>query len=839
MRPLSFVPALAALLLAALAQASEAPAPVSVAVASSTPFSFVTRYLETVHHFKPARFHDFLHTLTAYQVRPKATFSNSAFKAPGPGLDGKPRQSRYANHNPIFTRLALANESYYALEATLFRSLIFKPRGEMAAVRFAVVGNVVEPILEEMHQVWQEREAELVASGATKPKKECETWMDVGGKKVCGFDEFWQVVGPKQLIERGVISIEGPSPALHTFDRLLPLARDESLPLVVLYAAPTDEKFPAMFEALYALAAPKAGKPRLQFAIRFKPDTKFSIESYRSGFAVEATIESGFEVPKVDDVADFSARAIGYVQNAADKLEALGKVAASLPVVASDVASTAPVSVKAATTLPEQIMLNDIPVDPSALSHAELVSLLARDRQLFADFAVASSLIEYEVAREIVVGSNLTLEEPRKSASSLAIPTVEKPLKFVNLAHAFRDLHPRFTRAAYLEGVAEEQAEPGVDAPAKATFHVVADLNSAHGRKLVENALRFTDKTGEVRVTFVHNPTPTASAEADRFALSTLLVKLVMGGQLAEVYPSELLEFLELNASADSPPKRSLDDQWTEENPLTPFVNNGASAEDEHDAKTFWQTAATFVERIGVQPGASAVLLNGRLIDLDSHDFAVGSFHALHQYELKRRIRPVVAAVLPVMPNKLIDSRKIQADVFAVATSVIATSGTKRSGLTAEQVKGLTTFDVRDTKDNVYLLTAVIDPLGPTARTLVPVLQALTEFPLFNARIYLLPSALSKVDLTTVSGVSYPFVPQFDANQDEEKYAVSLGHGLPAGTVLDVHVKLLSTEGELAGPGGQGGETVTVEKVPKEVVFAKVGGAVKVEKATEHVRDEL
>lgn len=57
------------------------------------------------------------------------------------------------------------------------------------------------------------------------------------------------------------------------FDVLLPAKRDTALPFVVLYATPVDEEFPALYDLLSALAQPKFGRSRIQFAVRWKPDT--------------------------------------------------------------------------------------------------------------------------------------------------------------------------------------------------------------------------------------------------------------------------------------------------------------------------------------------------------------------------------------------------------------------------------------------------------------------------------------------------------------------------------------------------------------------------------------
>ncbi|GAA5974262.1 hypothetical protein JCM11641_003363 [Rhodosporidiobolus odoratus] len=852
MRPSGVLPLLSTLLFVLCVCATQPDGAVDVSVAVPSSYGLATRFLETVHHQKPSVFYEYTKLLTDYRFRPKTTWSNPLFKPKSKGLDGKARPGPYANHNPIFTRHALANESFNALESTLFRSQLFRGRAEINLVRLALAGGVADSALDAMHRVWVEREAELEASGAAKPKRDCESWIDVAERKVCAFDEFWKAVGAEQVIKRGRMSIPGETPKTYPFDRFLPLIRNESLPFVVLYAASSDEAFPRLFEALHALAQPKAGKPRLQFALRWKPDTQAGPEYYAPEFSAEVTIQSGIELSEVADVADFSSRAIAYIQQSQaprEKLAALAKVSSSLPLVAAQIAMTSPVAATIAPTgIAEQVTINGIPLDLSDLSSRNLVALLDRERQVLSDIASASSNFYEENAKDIVLNANVSFEVPRDSAVSLAVPTEDKPLKFVNLARAFKDLSGRFMRGSFVEGVAESTGS--MDPPAVASFHVVADLDSEHGRKLVKNSLKFLENNGEVRVSYVHNPSSTAKAP-HRFAYSTLVAKLVEAGDFADVYPNELLAFLAFNASPDSSPKRSLDDEWTAENPMTPFVDSGATEEDEMKAEVYWRNAATFVERIGLKPGDSAVLLNGRLINLDSHDFATGSFAALHQYELKRRIRPIVAATLPVLPKAVLADRRLQADVVAISSSVIGAAGIARRLPLRDDLKSLHTFAVGDPSRSMFSLTATLDPLSPTARAVVPILHSLSSLPLAQTRIYLLPSTLSQLDLTTLSGRSFPITPLFsEEDESEAKPFVRLGQGLPigAGVVLDVKAFLPSGE-VLSGPGGEGGETVKLEpgqegeRVIKEVVFTKVkvpgvGGA-EVQKLGEHVRDEL
>lgn len=137
---------------------------------------------------------------------------------------------------------------------------------------------------------------------------------------------------------------------------------------------------------------------------------------------------------------------------------------------------------------------------------------------------------------------------------------------------------------------------------------------------------------------------------------------------------------------------------------------------------------------------------------------------------------------------------------------------------------------------SVLTLTAILDPLSPFARSAAPVLQQLSSLPLTHIKIYLISTKLSSVDLPTLSGRVFRTRTKFEADRSDVQPAVRFA--LPVGAVVDVK----ATRGgeELAGPGGQGGETVKVEEGVKKVVFAKVEVvSAKQQKKEGHARDEL
>jgi hypothetical protein len=241
------------------------------------------------------------------------------------------------------------------------------------------------------------------------------------------------------------------------------------------------------------------------------------------------------------------------------------------------------------------------------------------------------------------------------------------------------------------------------------------------------------ENTGEVRLTFVHNPPTTDAPSAHPYSISNVIPSLVESGDFSEVYPNELLAYLDLNASPSSPPKRSLDDQWTNDNPLTPFVEHGATEEEQAKALDFWQNAETFAYNAGIPAGASAVILNGRVRSSSPLPFpssgklilsfflpssssstrtsllpeASTPFTSTNSSAVSAPSSPLLSLASPMpswptgsyfrlssFPLHRFDPssptrRRVQADTYAFVTSIIASSGVERKVLSSSDVEGL------------------------------------------------------------------------------------------------------------------------------------------------------
>lgn len=182
------------------------------------------------------------------------------------------------------------------------------------------------------------------------------------------------------------------------------------------------------------------------------------------------------------------------MRGAKDKFAALTQVATQLPAVAQQIAQTAVrCSLPTTTTLSEKFLINGRTVAPEELTHQRLLDIFSEELRALMIAQAATHGFWPNAAKQVIFRANTTLEPPRKSASSLAVPTVDRPLRFVLPTEAFKNAPVNFTRNSFIEGATPEtdSTDEEGDPPALATFWVVADLDSAPGRKLVKNAMRF------------------------------------------------------------------------------------------------------------------------------------------------------------------------------------------------------------------------------------------------------------------------------------------------------------------------------------------------------------
>jgi hypothetical protein len=214
---------------------------------------------------------------------------------------------------------------------------------------------------------------------------------------------------------------------------------------------------------------------------------------------------------------DISSRAVAYINQSDNKLSSLSQIASSLPLLSAQLASIdVPESISSSKNSVEHnnvVTLNKKQISNSqGIDFEALLDVMRIDGRAINNLASITHVDE-ELARSILLGSKVDLEEPKKDSKGPVMPTVEQPLDFVNLVEATRDVLPLVTKASYIEGGTFHSAvlsasirniddslrssraatneEGEADPPALASIFLVADLETSRGRNQVEQVLRF------------------------------------------------------------------------------------------------------------------------------------------------------------------------------------------------------------------------------------------------------------------------------------------------------------------------------------------------------------
>ena len=126
----------------------------------------------------------------------------------------------FASHSPEAPERLWTNETIALLEASLAQiPSLANERGLLESLRIAVANREASVRIEGIRRMWEDRVAEMEVAASTaavdgdddqeavgsttsaQPWRNCESWIDVGGKAACSVDEFWSIVGEEQRDE--------------------------------------------------------------------------------------------------------------------------------------------------------------------------------------------------------------------------------------------------------------------------------------------------------------------------------------------------------------------------------------------------------------------------------------------------------------------------------------------------------------------------------------------------------------------------------------------------------------------------------------------------------------
>ncbi|QKX56539.1 uncharacterized protein TRUGW13939_03644 [Talaromyces rugulosus] len=246
---------------------------------------------------------------------------------------------------------------------------------------------------------------------------------------------------------------------------------------------------------------------------------------------------------------------------------------------------------------------------------------------------------------------------------------------------------------------------------------VVGDFNTDYGLALLASALKFRQLHLEAEVIPLH----TSDAQDSTAGVSSKLYELLRQAKQPEV--ADILLHIQ---SADVGTTNSQEEQ------------------------EYWTRAQKLVKSLGFAPGASGVVMNGRVIGPlpSSVEFGEAEFENLYDYELSRRLGPVTEA----LEDLGIASKVAGPLAFAKLTSLLALSNTPDvpEGIFESKPKyrldvwnrwnsthsGITVESQEDASINIV---AAIDPTSELSQRWVPILKTLSQLAGVKVKIFLTP----------------------------------------------------------------------------------------------------
>ncbi|KIY49922.1 glycosyltransferase family 24 protein [Fistulina hepatica ATCC 64428] len=233
------------------------------------------------------------------------------------------------------------------------------------------------------------------------------------------------------------------------------------------------------------------------------------------------------------------------------------------------------------------------------------------------------------------------------------------------------------------------------------TLYVVADLDSEEGKKLMQEGVKHSQaKDSGIRLSFIHNPT-------DR-----------------DVSPSPAFHENDTEAFGNE-----FQTTWSPQN------------YDHAVYETYVYACGLFVKGLGIQPGASALLVNGRVVGpITEGGFVSEDFAELEKYELKR-VQPLLTALGDIVPLSELDKFEF-ADLVGMSSSIVGslqisdpseavireTAQKPRRRNYRKLHSNYTAFEAGDNTTALYHIAAVIDPLSESAQRWSSLIEACSSW---------------------------------------------------------------------------------------------------------------
>ncbi|KAH8978341.1 UDP-glucose:glycoprotein glucosyltransferase-domain-containing protein [Lactarius akahatsu] len=294
------------------------------------------------------------------------------------------------------------------------------------------------------------------------------------------------------------------------------------------------------------------------------------------------------------------------------------------------------------------------------------------------------------------------------------------------------------------------------------SIYVVADLDTEDGLSSLRDALTFAD-TGSARsrFTFLHNPASPNSDPGRHTHVSSLFSHLVYKDLLSKATASQLLQAL--GPRGDSGSRQNGQTVLSVASPLDEIAGGVALADiDQDDYQRYVHTGKLVAKMAGLAPGASGLFINGRIVGpIAPGEFTAEDYRILEDYEMAKRVQPVLSALGDIVPTFAGYDRATAADVVSMVSSVMSTlqvedpnrSGVfNKSPVSRNQNYKLmdsqyTAFTIGDNTTALHRFVVILDPLSEQAQKYTSLFEWLSNIPTVTVEFHLQPPEYSELPL--------------------------------------------------------------------------------------------
>ncbi|OCH94043.1 glycosyltransferase family 24 protein [Obba rivulosa] len=306
------------------------------------------------------------------------------------------------------------------------------------------------------------------------------------------------------------------------------------------------------------------------------------------------------------------------------------------------------------------------------------------------------------------------------------------------------------------------------------TTFVVGDFNAEDGLLLLKEALDAMTPDSLSRLGVIHNPQEPPSPGGPPTA--SLLAYLAITGTLSRVPHNHLSEILQTSHVTGL--QESAQVVLSPEAILAHILQDTAQDVGLAQAnEAFMKTSRLMLRELELSPGELALVVNGRVVGpLNPRDFAADDFTLLWDYELRKRVEPVVAALEEVEAS--FDNTWDFEDVVLRASSIISSlqlpdpsevglfNAPQRPRRRNYQLLDgrYSTYTFGDNTTALYHFGVILDPLSETAQKWTAILEWALNMPGVYVELHLNPGKYNELPIKRF--YRYNLRPRLDFDSD-------------------------------------------------------------------------